>query len=306
MLAVSLGSAGKHAIPNAWVVPAFRSRGYHVVSAAYRFIPHVNLDDIVTDTIDAHAWCRLHLADILAQTDGKVDIDALVVGGDSAGGTLSTLAGHKLSPPPRVVVDVFGVVDLTDPHMTGEGVDPDSPAAVMLRSIPLSGAFTAEQVATALAETDPSKAEVIAPWSWEMDPNMDLATLQSFWGMPSFKVDPAHTLRMDMLLQMSKDSSMGRLLVRPKDAAGHKDLDDSQVLAAQLRKWSSSLMLNDKDNYPPTFFLHGHKDRAVPIAQSQRMAAKLREMGIPTAEAYSPDGDHCFENVIEVSFGKIE
>jgi len=54
-----------------------------------------------------------------------------------------------------------------------------------------------------------------------------------------------------------------------------------------------------KKSYPPTFFLHGTADMAVPVEQSYRMAGRLRGMGVPVGEAYCEGGLHCFEQAFE-------
>ena len=89
--------------PNPWVIPTFRPLVYHVVSVGYRKCPHVNLEDMVEDCMDTIKWCREHLENTVG---GKVDLERLVAGGDSAGGCIATLLAHKLDPPPNVVVDI--------------------------------------------------------------------------------------------------------------------------------------------------------------------------------------------------------
>lgn len=95
--------AGKHVLPNSWVSEAFGSRGYHIISIAYRFIPQCGIDDSISDCIDAFKWCLLHLPTILGSS--TIDIPRYVVAGDSAGGTFSTLCGHLFDPKPKAVID---------------------------------------------------------------------------------------------------------------------------------------------------------------------------------------------------------
>lgn len=289
-------SAGKHVVPNTWVVPAFRARGYHVVSAAYRFIPHANMRDIVADCSDSLAWCRANLPKLLGSS--KLDLDAYVVGGDSAGGTLATLAGHRFTPRPRVVLDVFGV---TDPADTGLTIPPPDGTymAERARWFPLSGKFSEDDVQAALRDRERAHAVTICPWTWEMPPNMDQATLRSFWGTPDFVLDDSHYLRMDMMCVVNRDRQLFRVLAR-----GETPQDDPKTdaeLRSALAEFSALKLLDGAKGYPPTFFMHGEKDQTVPVAQSKAMADKLRGMGVVVGEAYSPDGDHCFDNVIEVS-----
>lgn len=113
-------SAGTHYAPPSWVVPGLRARGFHVVDAAYRLSPQVGLEEQLDDLLTAHAWCRAHLADVLGKD--QVDIERMAVGGDSAGGTLSTLLGHKMKPTPQCVIAVYGNTNLLDPqHWSVQG-----------------------------------------------------------------------------------------------------------------------------------------------------------------------------------------
>jgi acetyl esterase/lipase len=252
------------------------------------------------DAIDAHLWCRENLPQILGA--GNVDVDALVVGGDSAGGTMSTLAGINLNPSPKVVLDIYGVTDATDPYFTGRGVDESTPAEQARKNFfKLSGKFTEEEIAAALAETDPRKAQHIVPWTWEVEPAMSLETLRSFWGVPDFQVTPEHTLRMDMLGVLDRNRKLFRKLARRHDVDEDSKLDDPDALDKLLLDYSPFHLVDIKGTYPATFFLHGDVDMAVPVAQSRNMAKKLRTLGVPVGEAYSPEGNHCFDNVIEVS-----
>ena len=77
--------------------------------------------------------------------------------------------------------------------------------------------------------------------------------------------------------------------------------DSEEAYMENVKSFSSFFLLDGKKTYPPTFFLHGTKDTAVPVTQSYRMAEKLKGMGVPTGEAYCEGGEHSFEQKIEVS-----
>lgn len=280
-------------------MPAFRARGYTVVSAAYRLTPHVDLCEILDDCSDALAWCRSNLP---AHAPG-VDVDALVVGGDSAGGTLSTLCGHLFSPRPRAVLDVFGLVDPAEPalqrHLSEERRADFAP----------SGKFTLHELRLALSEREPADAAVCAPWTWELD--MPTADLASFWGT-DFEVDrEAAEMRMDMVRVAQRDNQLFRVLVRREMYASDQEFIEAlQQLSSfhMLSKPPRGAVPCDKAKYvyPPTAFIHGEKDRTVSVKQSQKMAKQLAAMGVPVNEAYDPEGDHCFESQIEVSLQRWE
>ena len=52
----------------------------------------------------------------------------------------------------------------------------------------------------------------------------------------------------------------------------------------------------DDTGYPPTAFLHGTGDTAVPVQQSYDMARMLREMGVPVVEQYEEGEEHVFDH----------
>jgi len=168
-------------------------------------------------------------------------------------------------------------VDFLDPHFhkpRGDGK--------------LSGRFTDEEVKKAVHDRDPANAKYIGPWDWEFE--MEADELQSFWGTDHTPGD-AEYLRMDCLKYVSSRQGLVRAMFR-------SDLMDEDTLQAELRKWSPYHML-DK-SYPPTFFLHGTADEAVPVEQSYRMEAKLKDMGVHTGSAYKEGGAHCFDQNYEV------
>ena len=249
-------------------------------------MPQASFDDIVSDCKDSLAWCIKNLPDIVgAET---IDIDRYVVAGDSAGGTLSTLCGHLLSPSPKVVIDVFGVIDPLD---TGKGG---------LQNEPWSrdyGDKVEEIMEKAKMDRDLSKAEFICPWYWEYPDQMDPEDLKSFWGLPDFEIQDKHKFRMDLNNYIGLKRERSEILYR-------KDTFKSEEDYIKYIKSMSAYHLLDgksKSDYPPTFILHGTGDTAVHVEQSYKFAKKLRELGIEVDERYKEGGEHCFENKIEVS-----
>jgi acetyl esterase/lipase len=262
---------------------------YHVVSVAYRFLPEVQMPGIFDDITDALAWCRSNLPSILGADD--IDIDAYVAAGDSAGGTLSSLCGALLRPRPRVVIDVFGVTDMTDPFFYAK-LSPERLALPYLQDLEPRDR---EEQKRSLASRDESKAEFICPWDWELEPNMSEDDLRIFWGTPDFKVEPKHRYRMDLNKYLNREGERLPLLLMQRER-----YDDEEAFFADVRKrWSAFHMADE--TYPPTFILHGDADNAVPVEQSYRFEKRLKELSVPVQAVYCPGGEHCFENKIEVS-----
>ena len=260
---------------------------YHVVSVAYRYLPHVQMDEIMRDITDALDWCLGRLPSIVGED--SIDLDAYVAAGDSAGGTLSSLCGSLLNPRPRVVIDVFGVTDMTDPFFYRK-LSADRLALPYLQDIEPRDR---EDQARSLASRDQSLAEVICPWDWELEPNMSEEDLRVFWGTPDFKVEPKHRYRMDLNKVLNRDGSrLSLLLQREKYDSEEAFLEDVR------KKWSAYHLASE--TYPPTFILHGDADNAVPVEQSYRFEKRLKELGVEVEAVYCPGGEHCFENKIEV------
>jgi acetyl esterase/lipase len=85
-------------------------QGYVVVSIDYRLAPETKLAAIIEDLRDAHRWVRKSGSKLF-----HIDPDRLAVGGGSAGGYLSQMAGFCVSPRPRALVSYFGYGDITAP-----------------------------------------------------------------------------------------------------------------------------------------------------------------------------------------------
>ena len=115
-------------------------------------MPEASFDEILDDCKDSLAWSIANLPRILGPD--RINIDNYVVGGDSAGGTLSTLAGHLFEPRPKVVIDVFGIVDSLDlPQQRFSGEEWS-----------LKYDDREEVMEKAKMNRDPSQAQIICPW----------------------------------------------------------------------------------------------------------------------------------------------
>ncbi len=165
--------AGKHVVPNAWMSEAFGSRGYHIVSVAYRFSPQCGMEDQLSDCADALKWCLSHLPSILAASN--IDINRYVIAGDSAGGTIATQCAHLFDLKPKAVIDVYGAVSMTDPwyHVVRrDGLNVNKTEYLEARED--------AEMQKAIEDRNPANAEVMSPWDWELEPKMSVTQLQSF------------------------------------------------------------------------------------------------------------------------------
>jgi len=87
---------------------AYLAVGCHVVAIDYRLAPETKLPGIVEDLEDAFAWVR-------KEGPGLFGADAarMAAVGHSAGGYLTLLAGHRVSPPLQALVSYYGYGDVT-------------------------------------------------------------------------------------------------------------------------------------------------------------------------------------------------
>jgi acetyl esterase/lipase len=87
-------------------IELFVQAGFVVVAADYRLAPETKLSDIIADVQSAYAWLRSGVEGV------PVDPDRIIVMGQSAGGYLTLLAGHWLTPRPKALVSFYGYGDV--------------------------------------------------------------------------------------------------------------------------------------------------------------------------------------------------
>jgi len=287
---------GAHFTPRPWMVPAFHSLGYHIVGGAYRLCPNVDVETSLNDCLDFIAWCRKELPGVIGED--RVDVDRYCVLGESAGGHLVTLMATRLEPAPKVVVDVYGVVDFMDPYtgMTTPPKEVYKPSASGpsqdAAAIESDADFTKAEILAAIHDHDPSHALSDAIFS-----NSDLKRPIS----KNWKVDFPITRR--IRLQLACQNYLGEqgvkyvALFHPERFSSHdqvlafiKSLSPHQILDGE--EYTSG-----KKKYPPTAFLHGTADEPVPVEQTHKFAAKLKKLGTETVVCIEEGGPHVFDHV---------
>jgi acetyl esterase/lipase len=209
-----------------------------------------------------------------------LDVERYAVGGESAGGTLATLLGHTLSPPPRAVIDIYGAVDPLDKR-------PQTPLDIQ----PLTEGWTEGEVAAAVAKADPAEAITVCPFQFDIP----VEYIRTQWGVPSYEYTRRQVFQYEIKKYMRTYNLLWPVLCRVTDE------DTEAEREAKLKAVSPLHLLDGKSAYPPTFFIHGGGDQVVPQYQSERMAAKLRQMGVPVGETYEPGEPHEFDNKYTVS-----
>ncbi|WVF67544.1 hypothetical protein IAT40_002300 [Kwoniella sp. CBS 6097] len=280
--------SGKHYVPNVWVHPAFHPEGIHIISVAYRFTPQVSLFQIWEDIVLSYKWCRQHLSSIVGEE--AIDIDRYIVGGDSAGGHLASYAGLGpavgFEPSPKVVLDIFGVVDLADPYIS-QPFD-----------APIQFETPLEELEKLSRDYDAKNATVTGAWTWEIEPEMSVDLLRTFWGedyTPSEKDKKLMDLNSYLVKKAKRLETMFR-----SDELSAEEFDQMKKDWSPLHRVraSSSDRYQDQDQYPPTVLMHGKKDFVVPIKQSEDFADSLEKNGTEVLRIWSDEGGHSFEQTI--------
>ena len=264
---------GSHYAPPSWVIPGFQSKGFHVVTASYRLAPHAKIDDIIRDCIDAAGWCRKNLPDILGPN--RINISNMAIGGDSAGGHLSSLLSCLLVPQPKCLVDVYGAVNLTNYNRKdADGIWDER----------WGHKYSEEQNRAYLKNLNPADTLLHCPFGWEYT-NMPQEVTASRWGVKEFSYND----RIEFHVQL-KDWHSSRGLMM-KNYLGEGD---------ELKEISPFLRVDDCETFPATAFLHGTADR-IPIGQPREFAKKLRKKGITVLESYEEGAPHAFDQLYTVS-----
>jgi acetyl esterase len=156
--------------------------GCRVLSVEYRLAPEHPFPNPVEDAVAAFAWAHEHAAELGA------DPDRIAVGGDSAGGNLSTalclMAREGGGPLPAMQLLLYPVTDVVggqrsrdtfaegflltrddmewfESHYIPDGIDDDEPRASMMRAEDISGLPPA-YIATAGFDPLRDEAEVYA------------------------------------------------------------------------------------------------------------------------------------------------
>jgi len=280
------------------MAPGFRKRGYHFVSHNYRLAPQARVDEQLADCLEAVAWCRSNLPGILGAD--KVDVDRYVLCGESAGGHLATLMGLHLSPPPKAIVDVYGVVDFISLPAFG----PLDRRPSRATQGPWHGKFSEEALNKLLRDRDPANA-LTDGLSWNEFEYLTEAEISERWA-----TDFRYTDRVLMQAELHMMHSLSRSADGLRIGVMHSEkFASEEELTAFVRSMSPLRVLQQRVMqgkkglalYPPTAFLHGTGDVDVPVQQSYAMSSVLRDADVPVVECYEEGGLHVFDMKYTVS-----
>ncbi|KAK1827461.1 putative isoprenylcysteine alpha-carbonyl methylesterase ICMEL2 [Podospora conica] len=293
--------AGHHYFPPWWVHDGFRKRGYHLLAHSYRLAPQVTIADQLADSLEVLAWVRETLPGIMAAEQDKADVppldpDRYVLVGDSAGGTLAALmaASAALTPPPRALVDVYGLMDF----FAELEVDKEK-AEAGAESPKWEGEFSEEELMAFMMDRNPNNTMTVA-MAWKEMEEFTEEELSALFGV---KIEYDERIRRHAELNIWTQSRVDSIAwmykgtmhpekfkCRPEGEyeAFVNGLSPLKVMKARMEK-------GEKGGYPPTAFLHGTGDTNVPVSQSREFAGVLKEMGVDVVECYEEGMPHVFD-----------
>jgi acetyl esterase/lipase len=237
---------------------------------------------MLEDCIDAYDWCKENLPSLVG---GMVDIDACAIGGDSSGGTLASLLGSMIQPPVRAIVDVYGPVDFTSPHFS----KPPNPSPG-----PPKFEWSDGELEEALKDRDARNAIIAAPFEIELA-SIPEGEQRERWVVNEETFGYTKRVR----LQTALKDYVGRRGPAVGVVLRLGDLKTDEEKMARRKEWSA--VHRATHEYPPTAFLHGVDDKAVPIDQSLRFVKRLKELGVEVSENYEAGGVHAFDQDYMVS-----
>jgi len=247
--------------------------------------------------LDAVAWCRKELPGVIGKD--RVNVERYGIVGESAGGHLVTLMATRLVPQPKVVIDIYGVVDLMDPR-TGFAVKPKE--AYKPSSIPPARGSSDEseiseaEILAALHDHDPSHALSDAVFS-----KADLTRpLTKNWKV-EFPITQRIRLQLACQNYLSTPGAKYVALFHPERFSSHEDVIKFLKTMSPAQVLEGEEYTSGKKKYPPTAFLHGTADEPVPVEQTYAFDEQLRKLGVETVVCVEEGGPHVFEHVYKVS-----
>lgn len=197
------------------------------------------------------------------------------------------MAFHLPNPPPRAVIDVYGLVDFPGQLE----LDRDTPAAEW------KGEWSASELEEFLDDRDPKNVMTEAH-AWDEKEKYTEADLSEFWGV---KWEFTERVRKQAEVHMWRTTHPkgNQLMIR---AIFHPERFDKEGLKRHVKEISPLWLLREgKGPFPPTALLHGTGDEAVSVKQSRDFADELKKIGVPVVECYEEGQPHVWDRKYTVS-----
>ncbi|KAL0571228.1 hypothetical protein V5O48_010735 [Marasmius crinis-equi] len=277
-----------------WLQKRLDKAGHLLVCPDYRLIPcgGVTGHDILQDILDAFAFIRGPEFERALPTEGtfKVRPDRVAVAGTSSGGTCTYLAATHVQPRPRAAFSMYGMggdfltpyyyTPKTKPFFRGrELLDPEKFTEYLHPSIPLD---PSQSISESLLEYHPDTSPTPG---YPANPHMLLTRLYiqlgSFLDYYTGQHSPSlsASLRENTATTSTGDTETKKRLAEGIDDR-HLDLFPS---------------LSADSSWPPTLFVHGSEDTAVPVGESRYLHELLLKEGVPSELVVVEGKEHSFD-----------
>ncbi|KAF8532102.1 alpha/beta-hydrolase [Gautieria morchelliformis] len=269
-----------------WIHDRAVVAGFAFISANYQLIPPATGHQIVEDIRHIFAFLESGIDDVVNSygRDDRIDVGRIAVMGTSAGGLCAYLAGIHAHPKPRAVLSMYGMGgdfftrhylapkstpffrgrEILDPKAFSDFIFPNSAVLSPVFSSPLSYYGTDHPIP-----------------GYPSNPRMLLARLY---------------LQLGNFIDYYTGEHQGSISETLRD---HLSADKDMALS----DWSSLIppahqplfpQLN-VSAFPPTFFIHGSHDTAVPVEESQSLHRQLQASGIASILKVCTGMEHSFD-----------
>lgn len=278
--------------------------GFSFLSANYQLIPPATGHRILEDIKDLFSFLENGIDDVLKAhgRDESIDTGRIAVIGTSAGGLCAYLAGIHAKPKPRAVLSMYGmggnffVSVYSTPHVIIKAYTfLETHHYLAPKSAPF---FRGREL------LDPKTfSEFMFPNSITLSPvfSSPLSYYGSDHSIPGYPSNPRMLLarlylQLGNFLDYYTDEHQGSLSEILRD---HLNAEKDMTFLG----WSSLIPLIHHplfpqlniSSFPPTFFIHGSQDTAVPVEDSCSLHTQLQSNGIVTTLKVCAGMEHSFD-----------
>jgi acetyl esterase/lipase len=246
------------------------------------------MPDAIDDILDSIRWTRENLGQL---TGTQVDIDRYGLIGDSAGGGHALVVAARLQPPPKVLVDIYGVADMLDPAFNLRPRPDD-----ITNDQEVIEGYSLKSIRAGISH-DPSESITSAPYGMELP----VGELRAAWEDDTFEYTQQRRLQWAIKKYADTYKLYTWLCFRREDF--EPGVAGEEAFEKHVKEYNGIDVVKRSSEYPPTFILQGTGDTRVPASVSERLASTMREKGFMVEENYEPGGEHGYDTKYQVGRG---
>ncbi len=203
-----------------------------------------------------------------------------------------TLAEEGKTPFPDCIVDGFDCIHWIEQHADSLNID--------LNNFGLIGESAGAHIAMMNAYSKPEDFELsYAPTS--VDYVVDVYGPNDLWGLYHTQLVDSIEHVLDKLPESIRVS-----LDLPQQLFGFNPEEDPIRARMFADKFSPFGYLNAHTNVPPTCIIHGDADILVPIEQSKKLHAKLKDLEVKSELRILPEVNHAFQGASDEQKEQIQ